>query len=51
MSDQMHPSVYAEPDNRRCIIVWQDNRDGNWDVYAAILDAADLDETEAPTQE
>jgi hypothetical protein len=51
MSDQMYPSVYAEPDSRRCIVVWQDNRDGNWDVYAAILDAADLGETPAPTQE
>jgi hypothetical protein len=23
-------------------VVWQDNRDGNWDIYAAILDGPEV---------
>ena len=38
MSRQVNPAVYVDAEARRAIIVRQDNRDGNWDIYAAIVD-------------
>ncbi len=37
MSDQVNPSVYFDTAQQRAIIVWQDSRDGNWDIYAAVV--------------
>lgn len=42
MSDQVNPSVYVDTEAKRAVIVWQDNRDGNWDIYAAILEGPEV---------
>lgn len=33
--DQCHPDLAVGPDGA-CYIVWQDNRNGNWDIFASI---------------
>jgi hypothetical protein len=38
MSDQGNPAVYVDTARQRAVVVWQDDRDGNWDIYAALLD-------------
>jgi hypothetical protein len=42
MSDQVNPAMYVDSRQKRAIIVWQDNRDGNWDIYAAIVDGLEV---------
>ena len=44
MSDQVNPSVYVDTEQQRAIIVWQDDRDGNWDIYAAVLEGPEVAE-------
>jgi hypothetical protein len=34
--------VYVDTKQQRAIIVWQDGRDGNWDIYAAIVDGPEI---------
>ena len=42
MSDQVNPAVYVGAQQGRTMIVWQDNRNGNWDIYAAVLDGPEV---------
>ena len=47
--DQRHPAVAISPCNGRALVVWQDNRDGQYDIYGqwyqpnATTGALDLD--------
>lgn len=41
-SDQVNPAVHVDTARQRAVVVWQDGRNGNWDIYAAILDGPEV---------